>query len=167
MKLRFPESEILYYASRYPSENDAVIENLVPEVKRRGYLTKSELLEVSQWLVRARNNHRVLSNPAVDVKKMTKLALASETERHRIDYLIELHGVGLPMASVILHWFHRDDYPIWSWHSREAVLFEWSGRLPEQERWEAFVRCCREVVSRNPVDMQTLDRALRSFGESV
>ena len=163
MKLLFSESEIIYYASRYPRENDAAVESLVPQVKKRGYLTRSELLEVSEWLVRARNNSRILSNSDDDVAKMTGLALHSEVERHRIDYLIELQGVGLPIASAILHWFHSDDYPIWSWHSREAVSLEWSERLPKQERWEAFVRFCREVVARNPVDMQTLDRALRSY----
>ena len=163
MKLLFPESEISLYASRYCRASDAVIEGLVPEVKRRGYLTRSELLELSGWLAPGRNKSRILSNSCDSVEEMTALSLRSETERSRIEHSVKLHGVRFTTASAILHWFHSDSYPIWSWHAREAVLFEWSARLPEQERWEAFVLFCREVVSRNPVDMRTLDRAFRKF----
>jgi len=163
MKLLFPESEISRYASYYPVASDQHIELLVPEVKQRGYLTRSELLKLSRWLVKGRNDHRVLSNSCEFVEKKTSLSFRSETERSCIDHLKELHGVGLPMASAILHFFHGDSYPMWNWHSQGAVSFEGSAMLPEQGRWEAFVLFCREVVARNPVNMRELDRAFHMF----
>ncbi|MDE0299326.1 MAG: hypothetical protein OXN17_11890 [Candidatus Poribacteria bacterium] len=62
MKLLFSEWEIQYYASRYPREYDAAIESLVPEVKKRGYLTGSELMELTSWQAPGRKKGRVLSN---------------------------------------------------------------------------------------------------------
>ena len=162
MKLLFPESEISRYASYYPAVYDQDMELLVPEVKKRGYLRKSDLLKLSRWLS-PRNKSRVLCNSCDSVEEMTALSLRSETERGRIEHSVKLKGLAFTTASAILHWFHSDSYPIWSLHSQGAVSFEWSARLPEQERWEAFVLFCREVVSRNPVDMRTLDRAFRKF----
>ena len=69
---------------------------LVPEVKKRGYLRKSDLLKLSRWLS-PRNKSRVLSNSCDSVEEMTALSFRSETERSRINHLKELHGVGLPM----------------------------------------------------------------------
>lgn len=163
MKLMFSESAIRYYASHYPLEYDADMKSLVPKVHNRGYLTRSDLLELSGWLVKGRNNSRVLSNSCDFVEKMTSLSFSSKTERSRIEYLVELHGVGLPMASAILHWFHRESYPMWNRYARSSVLFENSAHLPQLERWEAFVVFCRTVAYRNTVDMRTLDRAFRGF----
>lgn len=107
----------------------------------------------------------VLSNSCDSVEEMTALSLCSETERNRIGHSVKLHGVGFTTASAILHWFHSDSYPIWSWHAREAVSFEDSAMLAELERWEAFVVFCREVVFRNPANMRELDRAFHTFSQ--
>ena len=163
MKLLFSESEIRYYASRYPRENDAAIESLVPEVQSLGYLRRSDLLALSFWLVKGRNNHRVLSNASDFVVKATSLSFRSKTERSPIQHLVELQGVGLPMGSAILHWFHRESYPMWNRHARNSVLFEDHAHLREIERWEALVVFCRDVASRSAVDMRTLDRAFWGF----
>lgn len=163
MKLIFAESEISDYAALYPSEYDADIKRLVLPVKRRGYVTRSELVKLANWVAPGRNESRVLSNSCESVEKMTALALRSETERSRIQFSVKLEGIAFTTASVILHWFHSDDYPIWSKYSRAAVEFEGCASLPEQERWESFVRFCREVVSRNPVTMRELDCALRKL----
>lgn len=87
MKLLFSESEIRYYASRYPRESDAAIESLVPEVKSRGFLRRSDLMALSFWLVKGRNNHRVLRNASDNVVQVTSLSFRSKTERNRIQHL--------------------------------------------------------------------------------
>lgn len=160
MKLLFPETKISHYARRYPVCYDEGVESLVPQVKRRGYLTRSELVKLANWVAPGRNESRVLSNSCEVVEEMTELALRGETERSRIQHSVKLKGVAFTTASVILHWFHSEDYPIWSKYARTAVEFEGCASLLEQERWEAFVSFCREVVSRNPITMRELDRAL-------
>ena len=56
MKLRFPESEIGYWANRYTErqrEKNRIKEqkliNLKPEVQSRCYLTKEELHKIARW----------------------------------------------------------------------------------------------------------------------
>ena len=54
MKLRIElcgKSKIEYWANKYNVANDTCIETLVPEVEKRGYLTKCELIEVSKWVL--------------------------------------------------------------------------------------------------------------------
>ena len=139
------------------------MKSLVPEVKSLGYLRRSDLLALSFWLAKGRNNHRVLSNSCDSVVEMTALSLRGEAERSRIEHLVKLHGVGLPMGSAILHWFHRESYPMWNRYARSSVLFEDSAHSPQLERWEAFVAFCMNVTYRNTVDMRTLDRAFWGF----
>ena len=57
--LRFPESEIQYWADRYVeqiSEKNQIIEqgimDLKYDVQERGYLTKEELYRVAYWKTR-------------------------------------------------------------------------------------------------------------------
>ena len=50
MKLRFPESEIKIWASRYdyPREEIELI-NLCSNIQRVGYISKNELCLIAQW----------------------------------------------------------------------------------------------------------------------
>ena len=45
------KSNILHWAGKYNVDYDICIENLVPRVKKRGHLTKCELIKVAKWKV--------------------------------------------------------------------------------------------------------------------
>ena len=163
MKLRFDESKIRYYADKYQTDHqcyDNSVERIVDAVKGRGYLTKSDLIELSDWAKNGRNIHKIKSNNDDFVKKMTGCALSSDTaERDRICYLRRLDGVGQAVASAILHWFHKDHYPIWSTPARNSVGID----SPKRGEWEAYVSFCRCLAKKNKVNMRTLDRALWKY----
>ena len=113
LKLRFPISKIRYWSDLYDYAQDEVdIERgIAPAVRRRGYLKKDELLEICRWKTR-RTKARCESNSESIIREVTKFALATEEEQLRIEALTLLNGVGWPTASVLLHFCHRDPYPI-------------------------------------------------------
>ena len=75
-----------------------------------------------------------------------------------------LTGVSWPTASVILHFFHPDPYPIMDFRALWSV----SLKVPAQytfEFWWEYVKFCRGIASRSRVDMRTLDRALWQYSK--
>lgn len=165
MELLFDKSKIQYYADKYNAEYDNPIELIVPEVKDRGSLTLEDLLKLSEWKMQGkRNNSRVERNRDVTIQETTRFVFIAETEEFKINCLLALHGVMLPMASSILHWFDdKGRYPIWDWRARESVQYDHSKYKHWFEGWQAYVKFCQDVAEAAKVDMRTLDRALWQF----
>ena len=99
------------------------------------------------------------------IEEMTYFAFTARNELCRINCLLCLDGVQLPVGSAILHWFHRDDYPIWDWRALEAVQFDKNNYKNWFQRWEAYVTFCRNTAKENNVDMRTLDRTLWQYSK--
>lgn len=112
-RLRFPEEQLGRWAARYsyPREPE-LITGPVAAAQRRCYLQKPEFLEIAEWKT-PRSRSRCQLNDASFVEEITGLALNPATSpRLSIESLTILSGVGWPTASVILHFCHRDAYPI-------------------------------------------------------
>jgi hypothetical protein len=98
------------------------------------------------------------------VREVTGWALGAATERGRIEPLTLIDGVQWPMASVLLHIFHSDPYPIldfralWSVDSDVPAVYTF-------EFWWVYVTFCRATADANGVDMRTLDRALWQYSK--
>jgi hypothetical protein len=71
------------------------------EVRRRGYMTKAELLKICAWKS-PRARPLCAKNTASRVRRRSREALSARGERERFEALTSLHGVGAPMASAIL-----------------------------------------------------------------
>ena len=163
LELRFDESEIIAYASRYGchfgEDYDTPVEALVPEVKEKGYLTKSDLITVSKW-IRNRRTDLVRGIDDKCVQETTHAAFNAISDHERIKCLRRMAGVGPALGSSILHWFRLDDYPIWSSLSLKAIRSDdphyqkWN-----PSRWEAYISLCQNTARQNGVDMRRLDRA--------
>lgn len=150
MELVFDKSEIRYYALLYPAKNDKVVEDLVPGVTRKGFLTSADLLELSNSkLPTGRNTHNIEKNEKMNkgfVKDMTRLAFSAKTELDRICCLCSLKGVSLSVASAILHWFHEDPYPIWDFRALESAQFDEKQYKHWFDGWETYVQFCFSLV---------------------
>ena len=170
MKLVFSEKEINRFAKeyerKYPAEVEKEIEltNLRPEVQRAGRLTREQLKKVAKWKATRAAGH-ANKNSEEYVREITFLAFSAKEERSRIEILTVLNGVGWPMASVILHFFHKDSYPILDFRALESV----GSKQPRQYTfpfWWSYVEFCRALAHRNAVDMRTLDRALWRYSKN-
>ena len=69
--------------------------------KKRGHLTASELEAVCYWKS-PRAIQYVRSNSPTSVRAATRKALTTRSERRRLEALVQLQGVSIPMASAIL-----------------------------------------------------------------
>ena len=162
MKLRFPVNKIAHWARQYDyPQQEADLIDMVPQVKKCGFLTLGQLLLVARWKS-PRSAGRVETNGDDFVRAITGFALQSPNERARIEVLTVLDGVGWPTASVILHFFHPGEYPIMDFRALWSV----SVHVPPQYDfpfWQKYVEFCRSVSERAGHDMRTLDRALWAF----
>lgn len=162
MRIQRRKSVIEALASRYVAEDDdRTLTVLVTPVRKRGCLTRPDLETVCRWKSRRALPH-VQRNSDGEVRELTGWALTTKQERLRIETLLVLHGVSWPMASVILHWFHDDPYPILD------VRALWSLELTPPSTcnfdfWWSYVEKCRSLSSELSVPMRTLDRALWRF----
>ena len=162
--LQFPSADINPLAGRYSYNTDVAMTALAPQVRERGYLTKAEFLVVGQWKA-PRAVPKIATNEELLIVDATRFALSTPHERLRIGTLRLLHGVGYPMASVILHFFHSDRFPIidyralWSLGVAEAPAFY------TFDFWWSYVAFCRGLAGEVGVDMRTLDRALWQYSK--
>lgn len=163
-RARIPIAEISGYAERYAdAAKDAVLEASIPEVQARGYLTSKEFLAVVKWKSAQVVKH-ARSNPDQLVEEITRFALSAESEQARIQILTVLSGVSWPMASVILHFYHRDIYPILDFRALWSLGID----LPTDYKhpfWWAYVERCRELVKQTRLSARTVDRGLWQFSK--
>ncbi len=163
-KLRFSAEQIRHWASRYNyprAETELVA--LTPTVQERGYLTMVELQAVSLWKAPRIARH-VSENEDSFVRDVTATALRASDERLRIEVLTLLDGVQWPMASVILHLFHTEPYPmldyraLWSVGLVKPTLYRFS-------LWWVYVTFCRQLAKLHSVEMRLLDQALWQYSK--
>ncbi len=166
MKLRFSESEIPYWAKRYSDPDEEELENeltdkdLVNKVQQQQYLTRGILRKVARWKS-TRRVGLIDHNSENDVREITGYVLKSQSERVTWGVLTCLDGVGLPTASAVLHFFHKEPYPILDYRAM------WSIQVDKYNYsfsfWEEYVDYCRDLSKSNNIDMRTLDRALWQY----
>jgi len=163
-RLRFRTNKIVQIAARYEyplSESELI--DFRPTVFQRGYLLRNELAHLAYWKAPRSAGH-IEKNTEKYVNEITGFALRAKTERARIELLTVLSGVSWPTASVILHFFHRDPYPIIDFRA----LWSASLSVPSQYDfgfWWSYVKFCRKVACLAGVDMRTLDRAMWHYSK--
>ena len=162
--LRFDGSSVEANAARYDSADDCEIGRLQPVVKARGGLTLEELQQVCRWKS-PRTGPRVAKNSDEEVRGVTGFALSTPSERLRIEALALLNGVAMPAASVILHWFHQDRYPILDFRALWSLSID---TMPPHTfgLWQAYTAACRKLADQHCNGcMRTLDRALWQYSK--
>ena len=164
MELRFDERQINRWANKYKySRAEEDVTALRADVQIHGYLTKGQLRTVAKWKAPRSAGH-VEKNNDEYIKEVTACAFAASDERSRIEMLTVLDGVSWPTASVLLHLFHKDRYPILDFRA----LWSCSLDVPKQYSysfWGRYVEFCRAVAERNGVSMRVLDRALWQYSK--
>lgn len=169
MNLRFCESQIDYWATRYTEcqheDNREREEQLIgfrEKILRRGYLTKYELYTVARWKLYVYGEDAAeltLKNPDDRIKITTRQAFTSSDDWEKLIYLTELQGIGESVASAILHLYDERQYPILDIHALWSVGLKFKQRS-SYPFWPKYIVFCRDIANRNSIKMRTLDRAL-------
>jgi len=137
--------------------------SLRTEVQKAGCLSQDQLHLVARWKS-PRSAPRVLGNSDAYVREITEFALAAQDERSRIEALTVLDGVLWPTASVVLHVFHAEPYPILDFRA----LWSIGEKVPAQytfEFWHRYVQYSRRLAQTRKVSMRILDRALWQYSK--
>ena len=177
-RLRFPESDISRWAQDYKVDStEKEIENaIVPLVRKVGYMDRDSFLYVCNWKT-ARSRKRCRENDNDFIHEVTQQALCTGNEEMRIKVLTLLRGVAWPTASVILHWFHQDWYPILDFRALESVGIDRKDDAYDYDFtfWQAYTKYCRQLADKKPCHdlakkagvspMRILDRALWQYSK--
>ena len=163
-RLRFPGARIKHWASRFSDSIENEVELEIPRrIRTQGYLEKPDFLRLCRWKS-PRSRPHVEKNPKGFIETVTATAFSTPDERLRIEVLTLLDGVDWPTASVILHFGHRDPYPIldvralWSLGIEDPPNYSF-------EFWWAYTRACRRLARRHACTMRMLDRALWQYSK--
>jgi hypothetical protein len=131
----------------------------------RGYLRPSELEVVCRWKS-PRALQYIKNNSAFRVRKATKRALTTRSERAKLQALTELNGVSVPMASAMLMLLNPRRYGVidirvWQLlHALGAVTKKPRGTGFNFKNWYQFLRIIRYFAKRQGVNARDIERTL-------
>jgi hypothetical protein len=137
--------------------------------RRRGrgalYLTREELRWLGEWKT-PRIRPEIARNTKAGVRGLTAAAFLARSDAMRLRVLLGLRGVGVAVASVVLHFADPGRYPIYDVRVRTALRRTGVGRRfpPTAAGWAAYAAVIRELADRHRVSLRTLDKALWRLG---
>ena len=102
-----------YQAGVSNAAADQRLAGILATARQREYLQPSDLQEVASWKYPGPAVCQLVAqNSTADVKEISRVSFATDSERLRIGALMTLNGIAGPMASVILHFAFPDRYPV-------------------------------------------------------
>lgn len=161
--LQCPSSQLSKYASRYRYEDDEVVATAEAFMQEHRYLTREHFLALCRWKS-PRSGPRCAENSEGYIEAVTRVALGTDDERLRIEVLTLLAGVSWPTASVVLHFGHREGYPILDFRA----LWSLGVTAPPRytfDLWMPYTEYCRALARKQKLSMRELDRALWQYSK--
>ena len=135
------------------------------DARARGYLTRSELVAVCRWKS-PRAIHHVRANSPKRVRAATASALGTRSEPRRLESLLRLQGVSVPMASAVLtaidpRRYGVIDIRVWQLlHATGAVTKNARGVGLTLDNWCEFLAIIRDLSRRLRVSARDVERTL-------
>ncbi len=135
------------------------------EARRRGTLGRRQFLLMCRWKS-PRAARQYGRNSAPVVRRALALALAARSERRRIEPLLALHGVSVPVASAILTLLDPRRYGVLDirvWQllfAMDAVRWRPSGRGFTARDWEHYLLALRREAERLAVPVRAVEYSL-------
>ena len=159
------ESLVRKHLSVEEDEGTALLSQRLRAAKRRGHLTPRELEAVCRWKS-ARAIRRVRENTHHRVRAATGAALAARSEQRRLEALLQLRGVGIPMASALLMLVEPKRYGVidirvWQLlYTLRMVQENPKGTQFRPGHWDQFLAILRRLASKLGVTARDVERTL-------
>ncbi len=162
--LRFNKKQLQDYASRYEYQTDAILDDIVISAKDKSYLAKAEFLCICAWKT-PRSKPKCASNPEELIKEITRISFTTTSDQLSIEILTLLNGVGWPTASTILHFCHKDEFPILDFRALYSLGLD---KTPTYNYnfWRDYTAYCRDLGHDLNVDLRTIDRGLWQYSKN-
>ena len=171
---------VRYWAGQYDARDEGEEAGLKAWLQAefregRRYLDKPHFVAIAKWKS-PRPLGRYQLNDDDLVQEVTALAFAARRDDLRLRVLTLLNGVGVPVASTILHFAFPDEYPIMDIRAVTTLthLGLWTRPGPVQagftgfsvEDWQAYTDLMRDHARRLGVTLRELDKALWKSDEA-
>lgn len=133
--------------------------------RRRGYLLKDELERICAWKS-PRSIHLIRANSQSQITKASRTALTARSEEDRIQALMCLRGVGIPMASAILMFLDPRRYGVidirvWQLlYELGEVTSNRRGVGFTLEQWDQYLTIIRSYSRINKAKARDVEHAL-------
>jgi len=156
---------------RNEDEKDRKLFEELSHSYRRGYLTKPELVEICMWKS-PRAIRRIKSNSEDMVRRATGEAFTTKFEKRKMEALMELRGVGIPMASSILTLTNPKDYGVidirvWSLlYKLGAVNSNRKGANFTFKQWYRYLSILRYFARKFGVKAREIELTLFRYHQS-
>ncbi len=141
-------------------------------VRRRGYLTKREFLQICRWKS-PRAIRLCESNSPDRIRRHSATALTSGNERTRFETLTELPGVGAPTASAILTLTNPRRYGVldirvWQLlHELGSVTTKPGGVGFAFDDWHHYLVTLRDHAKRLGVSVRAVEYSLFLYHQRI
>ncbi|TMQ59287.1 MAG: hypothetical protein E6K76_05430 [Candidatus Eisenbacteria bacterium] len=159
------ESLIRQHLSTTEEESTSALIRRLRSARARGHLTRTELRAIGRWKS-ARAIGQMAANSPARVRRATKMALRTRSERIRLQALLSLRGVSVPMASAILTLLYPRRYGVidirvWQLlHGVGAVTRKPNGVGFTYDHWNEFLSIVRSFAKKHGVKARDIERAL-------
>lgn len=158
---KLTQDELRTYADRYSYGREDQVISMVPTVRQRGFMTKPELITLGDWKS-PRIRSKIASNDESVVEVVSRMSLEARDVKLAVHIPQALVGVGMPVASTFLHWFHEEPFPILDFRALWTLGIDMPN-VYSLAFWESYVDVVRALASDWKTDMRTLDRALWQY----
>tara|TARA_R110000823_G_scaffold81814_2_gene185912 strand:- start:1129 stop:1653 length:525 start_codon:yes stop_codon:yes gene_type:complete len=134
------------------------------EIKQRGYLTKTEFLNICLWKSR-RPKKWYIQNTEAEIERLTKLAFGEKDELLKLKHLTSLKGVLIPTASAILSITNPKDYPIIDVRCVNSLKFlniiEWE--TINNKNWLTYLEIIRKMSFELNLSCREVEKGLFAY----
>lgn len=150
------------YTREYSIENVLYEEGY--KFLKRGWLERDEFLKICFWKSR-RSKALLRKNTVASVRSITRKAFAESDEAKKIIILMELDGVGIPMASAILSVTDPQKYPVIDIRTMQALK---NMRLINYKTitinsWLKYLEVIEELKKKFKRPAREIDKALFAY----
>jgi hypothetical protein len=131
----------------------------------RRYLDKPHFVDIARWKSQLPLRH-YQSNDGPLVREVTALAFAARRDDLRLRLLTLLNGVGVPVASTILHFAFPGRYAIMDVRAVTTLTHLGLWTRPVQfsvADWQVYTHLMRDHAKELGVTLRELDKALWAF----
>jgi len=154
----------IHLSTKEWSPTQRVIDEL-SRSRKRGYLTKPELVKVCRWKSPRAIKH-IRRNRADTIKNITRAAFATRSEQEKLSQLTSLYGVSVPMASSILMLTNPTRYGVidirvWQLlYKMGAVKTNADGMGFDFKQWYRYLMILRYFANKYKVGARDVERTL-------
>jgi hypothetical protein len=118
-----PDESVEYRdrSGSWKKENDYRFGSISSEFQQRGHIYRDELRKIGKWKSGGRIDHHLKENNPNYVEQRSTVAFRTNSDVDKVESLIELKGVSVPVASAILTMHEPANYAVIDYRAFRAL----------------------------------------------